>query len=458
MIPARVAQAAPRPAADCSGTDGALDRAGARRPLRVLMIDPNASTPPYDHALCAALTRAGCDVTLATSRFLYEDLPRPRDFRVAETFFRLVGGRAGRWLRLADGGAGGAEHPTRDSRARVRRLLKAAEYPLDWAPLLARMAREWPDVVHVQWVVAPELDFRVWRLLRTWRIPVVYTAHNLLPHAIRPGDAERYGRLYRAADALVVHGEPAAEALARRWGVPSDRVVVAPHGPLLTEEPVRDRRDARRRLGLPPDAPLVLFAGLIEPYKGLDDLVAAFAVVGEAHSDARLVIAGKPNVPLAAVRAALAHHGLAERTIVDARFLPQSELAAYLCAADVVALPYREATSSGLLLAARRFGCPVVATTVGDLAELVVAGVSGLLVPPRAPAALAAALDRLLSDPALAARLGAEGMRATFAEASWDVAARRTLDAYHLARQRVLEVGPMSPVTPRRPTGRTGGI
>ena len=404
-----------------------LAHATQRRALRVVMLDPNASTPPYDRALCAALARAGCDVTLVSSRFLYEALPPPRGFRFDEAFFRLVGGRVGRCL-LHWGWP-----PSGDAPARLRRVLKAAEYPLDWALLLARLARARPDVIHVQWAVAPGLDVRIWECLRRRGVPIVYTAHNLLPHTARAGDARRYGRLYRAADALIVHGERVADVLIERWGVARERVVVAPHGPLLEVEPRLDRAGARRRLGLPLGAPLVLFAGLIEPYKGLDDLVAASAIVARSRPDARLVIAGKPNVPLASIRAVLERQGLAERAILDARFLPQSVLAAYLCAADVVALPYREATSSGLLLAARRFGCPVVATAVGDLAELVVDGVSGLVVPPRDPTALAGALVRLLADPALAARLGTEGQRATFEEGGWDLAARRTLDAYAAA-------------------------
>ena len=396
------------------------------------MLDPNASTPPYDRALCAALARAGCKVTLTTTRFLYEDLPPPRGFRVDEAFFGLVGGRVGRWLGVTS---------ATPSRARARRLLKAVEYPLDWALLITRVARARPDVVHVQWAVAPELDLRVWELLRRSGVPIAFTAHNLLPHDVRPNDAERYGRLYRAADALIVHGGRTADALAERWGIPRERIVVAPHGPLLEDEPELGRGAARRRLGLQPDAPLVLFAGLIEPYKGLDDLIAAFVSLAHSHPEARLVIAGKPNVPLAAVRAGLAQHGLAEQTILDARFLPQSELAAYLCAADVVALPYREATSSGLLLAARRFGRPVVATAVGDLAELVVDGVSGRVVPPRDPDALAAALDDLVSNPTLAERLGAAGKRAAFEQGGWDLAARRTLGAYRSAMDRHSEAG-----------------
>src|SRR4051794_28231659 len=65
----------------------------AGRPLRALMVDPNANTPPYDRALCRALAAVGCDVTLLTSRFLYEALDLPTDYTLAERFFRLAGSR-----------------------------------------------------------------------------------------------------------------------------------------------------------------------------------------------------------------------------------------------------------------------------------------------------------------------------------------------------------------------------
>ena len=107
-------------------------------------------------------------------------------------------------------------------------------------------------------------------------VPLVYTVHNLVPHDARPDDVARYGGLYHAADTLVVHSQRSATALSQEWGIPPERIVVVPHGPLLEDWPPLPRAEARRRLGLPLDAELVLFAGLIEPYKGLDDLIAAF--------------------------------------------------------------------------------------------------------------------------------------------------------------------------------------
>jgi glycosyltransferase involved in cell wall biosynthesis len=389
----------------------------AGRRVRVLQIDPNANTPPYDRALASALAAAGCRIELLTSRFLYETLPPLPGVHLDERFFRIVGSSVGRRLGI-------------ESRPGLRRAFKAAEYPLDWALLLVRLAARRPDIVHVQWAVDPALDLAIWCLVRRLGVPLVYTVHNLVPHAARAGDAARFGRLYRAADGLIVHSQRSAVALRDAWGIPAERIAVAPHGPLLTEWPPIERSIARRQLGLPLDAELILFAGLIERYKGLGDLIAACSMVAERRPNARLVVAGKPNESFDEYQRQLADGGLLGRATLDLHFLPEERLAAYLCAADVVVLPYRAATSSGLLTAARRFGCAVVAADVGDLGELIVDGESGLLVPPQDPLALSAAIERLLVDPALAARLGAAGQRVGLGPHGWAEAARLTVDLY----------------------------
>jgi len=386
------------------------------RPTRVLVLDANANTPPYDRALCRALVAAGCNIELATSRFLYEALPSPDGYRLRHAFFRLTTSHfGGEWV---------AERPA------ARRLLKAAEYPLDWAILLAALERQRPDVVHIQWSPSPELDRAFWRWLRWRGVPVVYTAHNLLPHAARVCDHERYRRLYHAADAIIVHSHRSAAELVDRFGLPVQRVAAAPHGPLLEDERELSRDEARRRLGLPLDARLVLFIGLIEAYKGLADLIDAFARFAPAQPGTWLVVAGRPNEPFGPHRQALESFGLLGRVHLDLRYLPRAELAAYLCSADVVALPYRQTTTSGTLMAAWRFGRAVVATATGDLPEIVADGESGLLVSPAEPRALADALSRVLADPSLELRLGEAGRERTLTDLSWTEAARRTLEVY----------------------------
>jgi glycosyltransferase involved in cell wall biosynthesis len=374
------------------------------------------------------LAATGREVELVVSPFLYEPARPIAAVRRTEHFFRAIDSPLARTLGVT-------------RRGRPRQALKAAAYPLDWLRLLARLRRHPPDIVHVQWSLWPALDERLWRRLQARGLPVVYTTHNLLPHAAAPGDARRYGRLYATADAVIVHSDRSAQELSARFGLPADRLHVAPHGPLLEEEPALPIVEARQRLSLPPTDPLILFAGLIEPYKGLADLVDAFRLVAAARPAARLVVAGRPNASVAAHQTALARAGLTDRARFDLRFLPSADLAAYLCAADVVALPYREVTTSGMLMAARRFGRPVVATAVGDLAALIDDGATGLLVPPADPPALAAALLGLLADPVLAARIGGAGRQEALTRHSWGVAAERTLAAYEAARRRRTSAG-----------------
>lgn len=111
-------------------------------PVRVLLADPPAFTPPYDHELAAALARAGADVELVTSRFRFGRLPAPTGYRRSELFYPLSSRLFGR--------------------SPLRIPLKLLEHPAG----MARMARRAADVVHVQWLAVPELDRFLFRRRR----------------------------------------------------------------------------------------------------------------------------------------------------------------------------------------------------------------------------------------------------------------------------------------------------
>src|SRR5438045_1117606 len=122
--------------------------------MKVQLVDPSAFTPPYDRALAAALARAGAEVELLTSRFLYGPVPDADGYRVRECFYRRASAR-------------GLD-------ARGRRAFKAAEH----LPDMLRLRREVDaDVVHYQWLTMPRLDAR----LLASRHPRVMTAHYILP-------------------------------------------------------------------------------------------------------------------------------------------------------------------------------------------------------------------------------------------------------------------------------------
>jgi glycosyltransferase involved in cell wall biosynthesis len=358
--------------------------------MRVQLVDPSAFTPPYDRSLAAALARAGADVELVTSRFLYGNVPAPDGYEVKELFYRRSSAR-------------GLDAP-------ARRAFKLAEHVPDMLRYRAHAARA--DLVHYQWLTMEQLD--MWLLPP--RRPRVLTAHNVVAHERRPGQAAARRRLLRKMDAVVVHSRHGAER-ALALGAEAERVHVIQHGAFdyLTRQ--EHERPLPSELAAV-EGPVVLFFGLIRPYKGLDVLLRAFRQV----HDAELWVAGMPRTDMAPLRA------LADgRVRFVPRFISDEEIPAYFRRADVVVLPYRDADQSGVLYTALAFAKPMVLTSVGGFTEL---GDAARLVPPGDEPALAAAIGDLLADPVERERLAAAAAGAAAGRYSWDTVAQSTLALY----------------------------
>jgi glycosyltransferase involved in cell wall biosynthesis len=365
--------------------------------VRIQLVDPSAFTPPYDHALAAALARAGADVELVTSRFLYGPVPREDGYRVSERFYR----------RTAARGLG----------ARGRMALKLAEHVPDM--LRYRRHAAAADVVHWQWLTVQPLDVRLLPRKR----PQVLTAHDVIPREPRPGQIAATRRLVRRMDAVVVHSEHGAGRLRDELGLPPERVRVIAHGAFdyLT------RQD--REHPLPPelaevDGQVVLFFGLLRPYKGIDVLLEAFRDV----EGAELWIVGMPRMPVEPLREAAAAVGATVRFVP--RFVTDPEIPAFFRRADVVVLPYREIDQSGVLYTALAFGKPMVLSSVGGFTEVAERHGAARLVPPGHPGPLAEALDELLRDQGERARLVDAARAAAAGPYSWDRIAEQTIDLY----------------------------
>jgi glycosyltransferase involved in cell wall biosynthesis len=345
--------------------------------VRVLLADPPAFTPWYDHELAAALARGGVDVALATSRFRFGEVPEPDGYRRTRRFYPLSSRLFGR--------------------SRLRLPLKALEH-LDVMRSLA-LAR--PDILHLQWLALPQAD----RHLR-FRAPSVFTAHDLLPRrtASREG---LWQRILARFDRVVVHSDRGRETLAD-LGVEA-RVIPHPVYPSTAS-----RGD---------DGATLLALGVIRPYKGLPDAIA----VTERLPDTRLLVAGDAAMPLDGLREA-------ERVEWRLGYLPQPELDRALSETTVAVFPYRaELDQSGALLQALGAGVPAVVYDVGGLGEPVRAYGAGRVVAAGDVDALTEAVRELLGDAEAlaAARAGAERARS---ELTWDAAAQSHLDLYRELR------------------------
>lgn len=311
-----------------------------------------------------------------------------------------------------------------------RAVLAAApdlEVRLHAGPAPGFLSREQADVVHLHWLELwdrpPFLPFAAWqgrrwgRALRrvanhpqvyAWRRAarlfaflgalngfrraggrVVYTVHNLAGHDGSETWADRWAArwLLRHADALHAHDEHTAEAVRQARGS-GQGVVVIPHANYVGAYPNQvSREEARQELGLRPDTFVYLFLGQVRPYKGLEELLPAFARV--PGDDRVLVIAGQPSRGYERVVAALS--GQDPRVRFLPGFVPPEKVQYYLNAADIYVLPYRRITTSGAAMLALSFGVPVLAPAIGGFPALI-GREQGILYDPAEPGALTQAL------------------------------------------------------------------
>jgi glycosyltransferase involved in cell wall biosynthesis len=356
--------------------------------VKIALLDPPGYSSPYDHELAAALARRGLEVDLLTTPFPFGEPPLPDGYRRTDLFLPLTGK-----LRR------------RRPRSRLRLPLKAAEYLPSVVRLVRSVGGLRPDVVHIQWLTFPRYDLRWVARLRRDR-PVVFTAHNVMPHLGEPDVAARR-RLYTSFDRVVVHTRKGVEQL-ERYGVPADRIVRIPHGAFGA--PVSAAIE-------PPHGRTLLFFGLIRRYKGLDILIRALAGV----RNARLVVAGDPLDPVEPLQQLAREVGVADRITWRLGYLPDDQVGTLMRDATLTIFPYPGGESaSGALATALGHGRPAVVTEV--LGETVREFGAGAVVLPGDPAALAEATNRLLDDPAALSEAfrGTERARAAL---SWEAVA-----------------------------------
>jgi glycosyltransferase involved in cell wall biosynthesis len=368
--------------------------------MRVQLVDPSAFTPPYDRALAAALARAGAEVELLTTRFLYGPVPPAEGYRVRELFYRRAAAR-------------GLDAP-------ARLPFKTAEHLPDMLRFRRAAAA---DVLHYQWLTIPPLDVR----LLPARRPRVMTAHYVLPPQPSRRQARWAGRVFGAMDAVIAHSEHGAARLRDEVGLDSSKVRVIPHGAFdyLTKLP--------EEKPLPPElegaeGPVILSFGLLRPYKGIETLLEAYRRMAAAAPAApELWIVGNPRMDIAPLRELAAQAGGRVRFV--ARFVEDAEIPAIFRRADLLVLPYLDAEHSGVLYTGLAFGKPMVLSAVGGFPEVAETGAARLVPPGDAPA-LAAALEELSGDEAARRDLAAAAARAAAGPFSWDEAARRTMRLY----------------------------
>lgn len=360
----------------------------------------------YTAELTRALAAAGWSVQLATAD---DHRYRPAPGVTVEGVFHYVRGRT--WLaRVA-------------RRFRLGPVANGIRFLLA-TPRLVALSRA-ADIVHSQgWEFAP-LGLVAIACIRLTEVPVVQTAHNTFERG-RSQD-RTHAALARLTARTIVH----TSADVARVPLPvRGRVALIPHGEygsLARRGGSVDRQHARAELGIDPTTPVTLLFGQLRRDKGLEDLLAALDRIPQLH----LLIGGQETGALKAAAAELARADLARRVTVREGFLDMTEAARLFAAADTVALPYRIASQSGVLLLAYGFRRPVIIYPVGGLVDAVVDGETGWICARADVDALVAALNASMAAGwAECQRRGEAGHRMAEERYSWPATAARTQRLY----------------------------
>lgn len=352
----------------------------------------------YTYNLCQHLACRGCQVTLVSGT-PYELESLPRSFRLESC------------------------------------IPASAPYLRKLRTILHHLRVERPDILHIQGTFSTRRDWLSLILLRHFRLPVIFTAHNILPHETRErravGMQLAYRLLYHLVDGVIVHGRTAKKDITGLFRLAPAKIAVIPHGDYTfadTGSPLKPS-EAKRWLGLPPHCRVVLSFGAIRDYKGIPDLIDAFAQIVTEFPDAFLAIVGKPTgIDPELHLAHIQRLGLQDRVVFKPEYVPFKDIGRYFRAADIAVFPYRAICQSGALQLAYAFAKPVIVTSVGALPETIEDGQNGLVVSPADPRALAGALKHLLAlSPAHLQRMGNHSLKLAQSRYSWQKVAEQTI-------------------------------
>jgi histidinol-phosphate phosphatase family protein len=274
--------------------------------------------------------------------------------------------------------------------------------PFNWWTVGKELRRRRPDIVVVRFwlpLMGPALGTILRRVKKNRHTRIIAITDNIIPHEKRPGDTIFTRWFLRVCDGFITMSEKVMKDLR---SFEPDRPARQVNHPLYDNFgapiPVTEARRLLRAKGvdLGDQDRVLLFFGFIRQYKGLDIALRAMADQRVRNLGIRLLVAGEFYEDAAPYRQLIAELNLGDRLVLRTDFIPDSEVREFVCAADAVIQPYRNATQSGVTPLAYHFEKPMIVSNVGGLPALVPHEKVGLVAEPE-PASMAEAILRFFT-------------------------------------------------------------
>ncbi len=259
--------------------------------------------------------------------------------------------------------------------------------PLTWYQAYKQIRAfdsEWAIFRYWNPFFAPLIGYMA-KKLRKKSVKVAILVDNLVPHEESFIDSWMARRILARADHVVTMSKSVSEDVQGLH--PGMKTSTLFHPLYEIYQSNHTKAEARAQLNLP-DHPIVLYFGLIRPYKGLDIMIKALGDIKHEFDDYTALILGEAYEDSQKYVDLIKSEGISSYTIFRNEFIADNELPLYFSAADVLVLPYRSATQSGIVGIALQMDRPVIATQVGGLGEYIQEGETGYLVEPENPEAL----------------------------------------------------------------------
>lgn len=342
--------------------------------IKICMVD-SAIGNDYTFYLCSGLKTVGIDINLVVP----ED--RQISFKIDYPLIKLS--------------------PTKSpSVSKSDKLLKYINYLIR---LYKYIKKNKFDVIHFQFLRRIEAESFFFLFLRLVGLKLVYTVHDVSPLNKSKVNNLLNFILYKSANILIVHSGKNKEMLLEKVSLNPKKIRIVPHGNFnhYIPEKLIAKDEARKYFKLNSNEKVLLFFGFIKEYKGLDVLLEAAAIASKTIGDLTLIIAGAVQSDKLAARYNKIISELPKevRVIYHSDFIPREKVAVYFLASDVLILPYRMISHSGVLHLAYSFGRAIIGTRVGDFEEFIEDGKSGFVANSNDSIGVAEAIVRFYSTP-----------------------------------------------------------